>query len=156
MLFDQDYVKMMWTSIFWPIKLHVMKFQLIQFQIIKYCTVLLVLKDSRHYRYFQNWTGLGLEITKTRALNRGKEVTVKLPLCLKVTVLEWHNAFLLYIILKICIMMRFFQHKQYRTIFNDLKLNELKVHNMKFSWPKDPSSHHFDIILMEKHKSVEI
>ena len=97
MLFDQDYVKMMWTSIFWPTKFHVMKFQFIQFQIIKYCTVLLVLKDSRHYRYFQNWTGLGLEITKTRALNRGKEVTVKLPLCLKVTVLKWHNPFLLYI-----------------------------------------------------------
>ena len=63
-----------------------MKFQFVQFQIIKYCTVLLVLKDSRHYRYFQNQTGLGLEITKTE--NRGKEVTVKLPLCLKVTVLK--------------------------------------------------------------------
>ena len=49
------------------------------------------------YRHFQNRTGLGLEITKTRALNRGKEVTVKLPLCLKVTVLKWHNPFLLYI-----------------------------------------------------------
>ena len=51
---------------------------------------------------------------------------------------------------------RFFQHKQYHTVFNDLKLNEFKFHNMKFNWPKDRSSHHFDIILIEKHKSVEI
>ena len=74
-----------------------MKFQFIQFQIIKYRMVLLVLKESRHYRYFQNRTGLRLEITKTRALNRGEEFTVKLPLCLKVTVLKLHKPFLLYI-----------------------------------------------------------
>ena len=33
---------------------------------------------------------------------------------------------------------------------------KLKFQNTELSWPKDRSSHNFDIILIEKHKSVEI
>ena len=33
---------------------------------------------------------------------------------------------------------------------------KMKFQNTELSWPKDRSSHNFDIILIEKHKSVEI